>query len=104
MLRIRLLFTIIFLAALNLPANVVAAEHPLAGIPLRNLGPALTSGRVSDFAFHPGQPQSFFVSMASGGLWKTGNNGITWTPLFENENSFAIGVVEIDPSNPNIIW
>ena len=42
--------------------------------------------------------------MASGGVWKTENNGITWKPVFDNEGSFAIGVVEIDPSNPNIVW
>ncbi len=104
MLRTRLLFTMLFLTAFNLPAVTLAAEHPLAGIPLRNIGPALVSGRVSDFAFHPGQPQSFYVSMASGNLWKTDNNGITWTALFESENSFAIGVVEIDPANPNVVW
>lgn len=104
MLRTRLLFTMLFLTAFNLPAVTLAAEHPLADIPLRNIGPALVSGRVSDFAFHPGQPQSFYVSMASGNLWKTDNNGITWTALFENENSFAIGVVEIDPANPNVVW
>ncbi|MDX2416511.1 MAG: hypothetical protein QNK19_03515 [Xanthomonadales bacterium] len=104
MLRSKLLLTMFFLTAFNLPVVTEAADHPLAGIPLRSIGPALVSGRVSDFAFHPGQPQSFYVSMASGSLWKTENNGITWTALFENEGSFAIGVVEIDPSNPNIIW
>jgi len=102
--RTRLYYTILSLAVLSLPVLSIAAEHPLAGVPLRNIGPALTSGRVSDFAFHPGKTQSFYVSMASGGLWKTENNGITWTALFENEGSFAIGVVEIDPENPNIIW
>jgi len=104
MLPTRLLFTLLIFTALNLPVTTHADEHPLAGIPLRSIGPALTSGRVSDFAFYPDNPQSFFVSMASGNLWKTDNNGITWTSLFENENSFAIGVVEIDPENPNTIW
>ncbi len=104
MLRTRLLFTMLFLTALNMACNSVADDHPLAGIPLRSIGPALTSGRVSDFAFHPERTHSFFVSMASGGLWKTDNNGITWTALFEKENSYAIGVVEIDPANPNVIW
>ena len=104
MLRTRLLSTILAFFAISLPAVTIAADHPLAGIPLRNIGPALTSGRVSDFAFHPDHPQSFYVSMASGNLWKTENNGITWKALFENEGSFAIGVVELDPSNPNIVW
>ncbi|MBT8069327.1 MAG: glycosyl hydrolase, partial [Gammaproteobacteria bacterium] len=104
MLRTRLLSTILAFFAVSLPATTIAADHPLAGIPLRNIGPALTSGRVSDFAFHPEHSQSFYVSMASGNLWKTENNGITWKALFENEGSFAIGVVELDPSNPNIVW
>jgi photosystem II stability/assembly factor-like uncharacterized protein len=102
--RTRLFFAILFLTVFNLPATTLAADHPLAGIPLRNIGPALTSGRVSDFAFLDGQPQVFYVSMASGNLWKTENNGITWKPLFEREGSFAIGVVEIDPANPNVLW
>lgn len=96
--------TLIIFVTLAIPTALPAAEHPLAAIPLRNIGPALTSGRVSDFAFKPGASHEFYVSMASGGVWKTVNNGITWKPIFENEGSFAIGVVELDPANPNIIW
>ena len=104
MLRIKMLSLIVLIAGLNLPVETQATDHPLAGIPLRNIGPALTSGRVSDFAFHPTQSQTFYVSMASGGVWKTENNGITWESVFDNEGSFAIGVVELDPNNPNIVW
>lgn len=104
MLRTKLLSTIVFLVTFYLPVEAYPADHPLAGIPLRSIGPALTSGRVSDFAFVPGNKQSFYVSMASGGVWKTENNGITWKPVFDNEGSFAIGVIELDPANPNIIW
>ena len=104
MLRTRLFSTLLILASLSFPVITQAAEHPLAGIPLRNIGPALTSGRVSDFAFYPGKPHTFYVSMASGGVWKTENNGITWKPVFDNEASFAIGVVKLDPNNPNIVW
>jgi len=93
---------------LSVPLHACAAEedssHPLAAIPLRSIGPALTSGRVADFAFHPEGWQVHYVAMASGNLWKTGNNGITWTPVFENEGSYSIGVVELDPGNPNTVW
>ncbi len=78
--------------------------HPLASIPLRSIGPAITSGRISDFAFYPGRNQEFLVATASGGLWKTDNAGITWTPLFDNEASYSIGVVELDPSDSKTIW
>ena len=67
--------------------------HPLAGMPLRSIGPALTSGRVSDFAFQPGAPQVFYAAMASGGLWKTDNEGITWKPIFDDQGAYALGVV-----------
>jgi photosystem II stability/assembly factor-like uncharacterized protein len=104
MLRTKLLSTLFFLLVFNFPVAADAAEHPLAGIPLRSIGPALTSGRVSDFAFHPDHKQTFYVSFASGNVWKTTNNGITWAPVFDNEGSYAIGVVELDPHNPNTVW
>ena len=107
MLRTKLLGTSLlslFLFSSCLPGAVASDGHPLAGIPLRSIGPALTSGRVSDFAFHPDKWQVHYVAFASGNLWKTVNNGITWTPLFEDEGSYSIGVVELDPSNPSTVW
>ena len=103
----KLLPVIVSLATLSGHAfspTAQSAEHPLSAIPLRSIGPALTSGRVADFAFYPGQPHKFYVAMASGNLWKTDNNGITWAPVFENEGSFAIGVVALDPQDPETVW
>ena len=90
-----------------LPAGAADEEedaHPLASLPLRHIGPAITSGRISDFAFYPGSKHEFLVAVASGNLWKTDNNGITWTPLFDSEGSYAIGVVELDPNDSKTIW
>ena len=87
-----------------LAADKTDEGHPLASIPLRSIGPAITSGRISDFAFYPGRNQEFLVATASGGLWKTDNAGITWTPLFDNEASYSIGVVELDPNDSKTIW
>ncbi|MCP5092524.1 MAG: glycosyl hydrolase, partial [Gammaproteobacteria bacterium] len=78
--------------------------HPLSGLSLRPIGPAITSGRISDFAFHPERKHEYFAATASGNLWKTDNNGITWTALFEGEASYAIGVVELDPNDPRVVW
>jgi photosystem II stability/assembly factor-like uncharacterized protein len=78
--------------------------NPLASLPLRHIGPAITSGRISDFAFYPGGDHEFLVGVASGNLFKTDNGGITWQPIFENEGSYAIGVVELDPNDTNTIW
>ncbi|MEJ8566726.1 hypothetical protein V3330_03710 [Wenzhouxiangellaceae bacterium CH-27] len=79
-------------------------QHPLAALPLRSIGPALTSGRVADFAFHPEHHQIYYVAMASAGVWKTTNNGISWEHVFRNEGSFATGVVVLDPSDPEVVW
>jgi len=97
-------FLSLFLFICALPLFADADDHPLAGMPLRSIGPALASGRVSDFAFHPDHWQIHYVAFASGNLWKTENNGASWQTLFENEGSYAIGVVELDPSNPNTVW
>lgn len=83
---------------------MAADDNPFEDLRLRNIGPALTSGRVSDFAFHKDAPQSFYLATGSGNLWKTANNGTTWQALFEKEGSYAIGTVVIDPNNANTVW
>ncbi|HJW44501.1 MAG TPA: hypothetical protein VJ463_08590 [Geothrix sp.] len=81
-----------------------AQESPLAGLPLRNLGPAVTSGRVGDIAVDPNKVDTWYVGVASGGVWKTVNGGTTWTPVFDREASFSIGCVTVDPRDSNTVW
>jgi photosystem II stability/assembly factor-like uncharacterized protein len=76
----------------------------LASLRFRSIGPALSSGRISDFAVHPDNRAHYFVAVASGGVWKTTNAGTTYTPVFDGEGSYSIGCVEIDPNNPKIVW
>ncbi len=76
----------------------------LSSLPLRLIGPAYPSGRISDFAFFSGGHHHYIVATASGGLWLTENNGVTWKPIFDREGSYSIGVVEIAPSDENTIW
>jgi len=71
---------------------------------MRSIGPAFTSGRVIGFAVEPNNPAHYFVAVASGGVWKTINAGTTWTPVFENEGSYSIGAIAIDPKNPLTVW
>ncbi len=75
-----------------------------SGLKLRNLTPAKTGGRIVDIAFHPENRSIRYVAVASGGVWKTVNAGTTWTPIFDNQGSFSIGTVVIDPKNPNTVW
>src|SRR5882672_7638522 len=74
------------------------------GLKLRSIGPAFTSGRVIGFAVDPNNPARYFVAAASGGVWKTINNGTTWTPVFDKEGSYSIGAIVLDPKNPLTVW
>ena len=74
------------------------------GMAFRNLGPSLTSGRIADLAIHPGNQNIMYVAVGSGNVWKTENAGTTWKPIFENEGSYSIGCITLDPTNPHTIW
>ncbi|MDX2414295.1 MAG: hypothetical protein QNK33_03810, partial [Bacteroidales bacterium] len=86
-----------------------AVKDPLADVSLgsfkfREIGPALTSGRISDIAVNPDNHKEFFVAAAAGGVWKTTNGGVTFKAVFENQGSYSIGCLAIDPNNHNVIW
>ena len=100
------------LAAAAAPAAApapAAATGPFSaesftGLSLRGIGPAVTSGRVGDIAVDPRRSSTWYVAVASGGVWKTTNSGTSWTPLFDGEGSYSIGCVALDPKNPNVVW
>jgi photosystem II stability/assembly factor-like uncharacterized protein len=75
-----------------------------SGLKFRSLGPALTSGRIADLAVNPTNHNQYYVAAACGGVWKTNNAGITFTPVFDGEGSYSIGCLAIDPKNTNIVW
>ncbi|MEM9324393.1 MAG: glycosyl hydrolase [Bacteroidota bacterium] len=85
-----------------------ASKSPLEelsiGLKFRNVGPAITSGRISDFAINPDNPKEYYVATSSGGVWKTINGGTTYRPIFDGQASYSTGVVTMDPNNPNVIW
>ncbi|CAM2065259.1 Sortilin-Vps10 domain-containing protein [Sulfidibacter corallicola] len=76
----------------------------LGGLALRNIGPALTSGRIGDLAVDPRNRARYYVAVASGGVWKTENAGTTWQPIFDSQGSYSIGCITLDPSNPHVVW
>ena len=80
------------------------ASATFAGLALRSIGPALTSGRIADLAVDPTDAKVWWAAAASGGVWKTTNSGTTWTPVFDGESSYSIGAITIDPRNPNVVW
>lgn len=79
-------------------------QSTFSGLKFRSIGPALVSGRIVDLAVNPKNTSEYYVASANGGVWKTTNAGVTYTPVFENEASFSIGCVAIDPTNTNVVW
>ena len=93
------------LAECALPWAVAVAQALAARVTLlRDIGPALTSGRIADLAVDPVHKGTYYVAVASGGVWKTTNQGTTFTPVFDKEGSYSIGCVTLDPSNPLVVW
>ena len=99
------------LAAAPHGATAQAAQPDIAlitqatrGLALREIGPALMGGRIADITVHPGDPTTWYIAVGSGGVWKTTNSGISWTPVFDDQPSYSIGTVAIDPSDPDIVW
>jgi photosystem II stability/assembly factor-like uncharacterized protein len=77
----------------------------ISGLPVRNIGSAVMSGRVAaiDAITQDGR-LTVFVGSASGGVWKSVNGGLTFKPVFDKQAVQSIGAVAIDRSNPKIVW
>jgi photosystem II stability/assembly factor-like uncharacterized protein len=75
-----------------------------SGLKFRLIGPAVASGRVMSIAVNPKNKFEYYVGVASGGVWKTVNDGTTWTPLFDDQGSYSIGWVELDPNDSSVVW
>jgi photosystem II stability/assembly factor-like uncharacterized protein len=82
----------------------VPGEGHISHLEWRNIGPAVTGGRVVEFAVVEGDPHTIYAATASSGVWKTVNGGITWQPVFEKENRVALGGIAVSRSNPNVVW
>ena len=80
------------------------SDDNFTGLEFRSIGPALMSGRISDIAIHPEDENTWYVTVGSGNVWKTQNSGITWDPIFDDQASYSIGCVTIDPNNPEVVW
>jgi photosystem II stability/assembly factor-like uncharacterized protein len=69
----------------------------------RMIGPT-RGGRTRASAGVPGQPSVFYVGQVNGGVWKTDDAGQTWTPIFDDQPSQAVGAIAVAPSDPNIVY
>jgi len=112
MLKNKLYTIVLWLAIIGFPftdnlaqiENKATISEVVNGLQFRSIGPALMGGRISDVAVNPTNPSNWYVAAGSGNLWKTTNNGITWQPIFDNQSSYSIGTVAIDPNNTETVW
>lgn len=74
------------------------------GLPWRSVGPVVQGGRLVDIEVSPDDPYTFYVAYASGGIWRTANNGLDFEPLTDALPSIIIGDLAVDPSDPQILW
>jgi hypothetical protein len=77
---------------------------PFDRLHFRSIGPSIMSGRISDFAVYEANTAIFYVGTAHGGVWKTENNGATFTPIFEKDGLMSIGDVTVSQKDPNLVW
>lgn len=75
-----------------------------SGLSFRNIGPAWASGRISDFAVNPRDHSEIYAAVSAGNIWKSTNNGTTWSPIFDSYGAYSIGCLKMDPTNPFVIW
>jgi photosystem II stability/assembly factor-like uncharacterized protein len=82
---------------------VIAQKSLFEAVEFQNIGPTIMSGRVVDLAVNPENPTEFYVAYASGGLWFTNNNGMSFTPVMDTAPTINCGTVTID-WNSGTIW
>jgi len=79
-------------------------ESTYSALQWRSIGPAVTSGRVSDIAINPQFPNTWYIAVASGGVFKTTNAGTTFEPIFDQSGAYSVGCLALDKNNPHIVW
>ena len=105
----KMLPRLLALTALTLlPAQAQAQQavttSRLNGIQARTIGPASMSGRIVDLAVVESDPTTFYVASATGGVYKTTDNGITLEPVFEDEGTHSVGAIAVHPQETDVVW
>ena len=80
------------------------ARSLVGNVALNNIGPTVMSGRIVDLDANPADPTHIYAAYASGGLWKTTNNGLSFEPLFDEQASMTLGDIAVDWARGETIW
>ena len=86
------------------PQDPAPADPALPALAWRELGPSTFSGRIVDIGIRADDPLDVLAASASGGLWRSRNEGVTWDRIFQHEASISIGDIAWDPADPDVIW
>jgi photosystem II stability/assembly factor-like uncharacterized protein len=102
--QIRTLTSFVFLCFVLTPLRAQSVSPDLfSGLKWRLIGP-FRGGRAVAAAGVPGDPNTFYFGAVDGGIWKTTNAGVTWTPIFDHQPIASIGAIAVAPSDPKIIY
>jgi photosystem II stability/assembly factor-like uncharacterized protein len=85
-------------------ATATVATPAIDRLRFRDIGPATPSGRVDDLAVFEANPAIFYIGTATGGVWKSVNNGTTLEQVFHSKTTSSVGDVAIAPNDPNLVW
>ena len=100
--------TALALGVLLVPGPAAGQGTPdpavMAGLTFRTVGPAQMSGRFVDVAVYEAQPHVWYAASSTGGLWKTTNNGVTFTAQFNREGTHSIGAIALHQRDTSLVW
>jgi hypothetical protein len=105
-------FLLLLLSLLALPSAAQAQDEEgteitsslVSSLKMRNIGSAPMSGRILEVAVDPVRSSTWYIAVASGGVWKTENAGVTWRPIFDSYGSYSVGTVAVDPNDRFTVW
>ncbi len=100
----RLVLALVILLVPSPSFGVAQDVAAFRGLGLRNIGPAVMSGRIGDIAKDPNDLSTWYVAVSSGNVWKTVNAGTTWEPIFDGYGSYSMCCITIDPNNSSVLW
>ena len=103
----RLLIVAVFMLAPALPVAAQTSDgrpdsDAYGALHWRHIGPE--GNRFSAAAGIPGDPYTYYVGAASGGIYKTTDGGVNWTPVFDDQPVQSIGALAVSLSDPNVVW
>ena len=104
----RIISRLLVVTVLSTAANTAYAQtlqsEILQDLAFREIGPINMSGRIVDIAVVESNPFTFYIAAATGGVWKTGNNGVTLEPVFYKQATISVGAIAVSQIDTNVVW